>query len=282
MAFNRQLTVKVGFENEGVLISDLNIDFKIERSIDFSANSCSLKIYNPSDETKEEFLKKGASVVVSAGYEDEGSGVIYVGQITKSAAYKEGANKVVELTAGSIQDANRDLAYVTVSLSYKRDISVATPLKDIATAIGLTTYGFDTAKNITLSNGFSFAGSAKAALSVCKDILIANGLDLFIDNTTILVFERLTADSRFSTVYLTPSNGLIGTAKLTDSNKAGDPEEEFPTRVSFKALLNPQINPNGIVVIDESTVNGTFIMEKVLFEGNNYGGEFTVSGEGVA
>lgn len=282
MAFNRILTVKVGFENDGILISDLNVDFKIERSIDFSANSCNLKIYNPSEETQEKFLQKGASVVVSAGYDDEGSGVIYVGQITESAAYREGANRVVELTAGSIQNANRDLEYVTVSLSYKRDTSVATPLEDIASAVGLTTYGFEAAKKINLSNGFTFAGSAKAALAACKSILIANELDLFIDNTTILVFERKTADTRFTTVYLSPETGLIGTAKLTDSNKAGDPEEEFPSRVSFKALLNPGINPNGIVVLDESTVTGTFIMEKVFFNGNNYGGEFTVSGEGVA
>lgn len=282
MAFNRILTVKVGFENSGVLISDLNIDFQIERSIDFSVNTAQLKIYNPSVDTQEKFLKKGASIVVSAGYDDEGSGGIYVGQITESVKYKEGSNRIVDITAGSIQNANRDLAYVTVSLSYKRDTAVVTPLKDIATALGLANYGFEIAKSIKLSNGFSYAGSAKTALARCKDILNANGMDLFIDNTTIVVFKRNTADTRFKVVYLTPDTGLIGTAKITDSSKAGNIEEEFPLRVSFKSLLNPQLNPNGVVVIDKSTVTGTFIIEKISFSGNNYGGAFIAAGEGVA
>ena len=282
MAFNRILTVKVGFENEGVLISDLNIDFTIERSIDFSANSAAIKIYNPSPDTQEKFLKKGASLIVSAGYDDEGSGVIYVGQIIESVKYKEGSDRVVDITAGSIQNANRDLEYVTVSLSYKRNTAITTPLKDIATALGLSNYGFEIASSVKLANGFTFAGSAKTAFARCKDILNANGMDLFIDNTTVVVFERNTADTRFKVVYLTPATGLIGSAKLTDSSKAGNPEEEFPLRIAFKSLLNPQLNPNGVVQISESTVEGTFVLEKVSFSGNNYGGAFTASGEGVA
>ncbi len=282
MAFNRILIVKIGFENRGVLISDLNIDFQIERSIDFSANTAQLKIFNPSVETQEKFLKKGASVIVAAGYEDEGSGVIYVGQITESVKYKDGSNRVVDIIAGSIQNANRDLEYVTVSLSYKRGTSLITPLKDIAIALGLSTYGFEIAKSIKLSNGFSYAGSAKTAFARCKDILSMNFMDLFIDNTTVVVFKRNTADTRFKVVYLTPETGLIGTAKITDSSKTGNVEEEFPLRVSFKSLLNPQLNPNGVVVIDKSTVEGTFILEKISFSGNNYGGAFITTGEGVA
>lgn len=282
MAFSRILTVKVGFESTGILISDLHIDFKIERSIDFSVNSANLKIYNPSVETQEKFLKKGASVIVSAGYEDEGSGVIYVGQITESAAYMNGPDRIVELTAGSIQNANRDLEYVTVSLSYKRNIAVTVPLKDIATALGLVTYGFQIARNVKLANGFTYAGSAKTAFARCKDILNANGMDLFIDNTTIVVFEKKASDTRFAIVYLTPTTGLIGAAKVTDSSKTGNTEEEFPLRVSFKTLLNPQLNPNGVIVLEEGSVTGTFILEKVSFAGNNYGGEFSASGEGVA
>ena len=282
MAFNRILTVKVGFENTGVLISDLHIDFQIERSIDFSVNSAQLKVYNPSQATQEKFLKKGASVIVSAGYDDEGSGVIYVGQITESVKYKEGSNRIVDITAGSIQNANKDLEYVTVSLSYKRGVAITTPLNDIAVSLGLVTYGFEIAKSIKLSNGFSYSGSAKTAFSRCKDILNANGMDLFIDNTTIVVFKRNTADTRFKVVYLTPDTGLIGTARITDASKAGDVEEEFPLRVSFKSLLNPQLNPNGVIVIDKSTVEGTFILEKVSFSGNNYGGAFVTVGEGVA
>lgn len=282
MAFSRILTVKIGFEGIGTLISDLHIDFKIERSIDFSANSAELKIYNPSGDTQEKFLKKGASIIVSAGYRDEGVGGIYVGQITESVSYKNGADKIVDLTAGSIQNANRNLEYVTVSLSYKRNTSLATPLKDITTALGLATYGFDIAKKVNLPNGFTFAGSAKAALAKCKYILNSYELDLFIDNTTLVVFKRRTADTRFKVVYLSPETGLIGTAKITDSSKVGNPEEEFPLRVSFKSLLNPQLNPNGVIVIDKSTITGTFILEKVSFSGNNYGGAFIATGEGVA
>ena len=282
MAFRRVVNLRAGREAEGIDLSELHIDFIVERSIDFSANSAQLKIFNPSFETIDSFLTKGNSIVLEAGYEDEGTGAIYVGQIVSSVSYKDGANRIVDVTAGSIQNANRELEYVTVSLSYARGVTVTTPLRDVANALGLATYGFELANTVRLQNGFTFAGTAKGMLNRLKNILINQDIDLFIDNTTIVLFKRNTQDSRFSAVNLTPATGLIGSAQLTDNIVVGDKDEDFTQRVLFKSILNPALQPNGTIVIDSERVSGVFIVEKLTFTGNNYGGDFTTDGEAVA
>jgi hypothetical protein len=51
-----------------------------------------------------------------------------------------------------------------------------------------------------------------------------------------------------------------------------------PPAYEFKALLNPKIGPNSLVEFKTDTVRTTALVDSVKFSGNNYGGDYTVSG----
>lgn len=287
MAFNRIITVKVGpaptegkTYADGVLISELDLSFEIVRSVTLSDNKCDLSIYNATEDTINKMLKAGNNIRIEAGYEDEGSGVLYVGNILESFVTYDGLNRVVNLKAGGIQKSQEALEYLTTSLSYSANSNLALPLKDVSSALGLSPFGVEQGASITMPNGFSYTGSVKGALYQLNKILKSNGYGLFIDNDIMVVYKLNFKDTKFKFAYLTHESGLINAFYKTHEYKKGDDKEYLP-RVEYKCLLNPNLVPNGLVTIKGKAVDGTFINEKVTFKGDNFGGEFTTSGVAI-
>jgi hypothetical protein len=281
VAFNRRVEMKVGTSQTSVVISGLDITFDITRTRKFSNNVAKFKIYGALDDTISKILKKGNSVTFSAGYEDEGTGLIYVGQITQSIPSKNPPEKIVSLECGSIQDPKTELASVTVSLAYKKGTNISRPINEIGTALGLSICGLDNVSGIILANGYNLSGTAKDAMRYVQGILDRNGLGMFIDNSTLKIFEKGFGD-KSSAVKLTTATGLLEAPKLTD-NAEGDEkvQKQLSKRVLFKSILNYRIVPNGHVDIDNKSVKGIYIVDKCSYKGDNFGGAFEVSGEGI-
>jgi len=287
MAFKRIINIKVGplpgagdEVANGVLISDLNVAFNIVRSINASNNSCETTIYNAKLDTIQNMLKKGNNIRIEAGYDDEGTGVIFVGNITASNTVTNGKDRITNIKAGSIQKSNESLAYVVVSMSYASNTVLSKPIKELAATLGLAPFGAEIATGV-LPNGFNFSGAAKAALYQLRKMLKTFGLGMFIDNDLLIVHRIGKQDSKFKFAYLTTDTGLINAFEKEDEFRKGD-VYEYKRRVEYKCLLNPNIVPNGLVTIDGVAVKGTFVNEKVTFKGDNLGGEFVTIGEAVA
>jgi len=281
MAFNRTVELKAGTTSSSVVISDLDIEFNITRSRKFSNNVAKFKIYNPKEDTISKVLKKGNSISFKAGYQDEGMGLIYIGQIVQSISDKKPPDTVVSIECGSIQNADTALESVTLSLSYQKETYISRVLDEIGTALGLSVVGMKNVSSISLPNGFTFAGTAKDAMRYCEGILNNNDTGLFIDNTTLSLFKNDKGND-LQAVKLTPQTGLMESPKLTDNDDGSENVQKVLTkRVLFKSILNYKIVPNGYVRIESSGVKGDFIVDKCHFVGNNFGGEFYVTGEGL-
>ena len=82
MAWGRIVELSVGSEGEGLLISDLDIDFKVIKSLTFADNYAEFRIYNAKEETRTKILKKGNNLIFKAGYEDEAVNTLFVGNIS--------------------------------------------------------------------------------------------------------------------------------------------------------------------------------------------------------
>lgn len=281
MAFNRLVEMKVGTSQTSVIISGLDITFDITRTRKFSNNVAKFKIYGALDDTISRVLKKGNSVTFSAGYEDEGIGLIYAGQITQSIPSKNPPEKIVSLECGSIQNPKTELASVTVSLAYKKGTNISRPINEIGTALGLSVSGLDNVSGIIMANGYNLAGTAKDAMRYIQSILDRNGLGLFIDNSTLKIFKK-GSGSKVNAVKLTTSTGLLEAPKLTDNTEGDEKvQEQLTKRVLFRSILNYRIVPDGSVDIDNNSVKGIFIVDKCNYKGNNFGGAFEVSGEAI-
>ncbi len=277
MAFKRVIELSVGESGTGLLISDLDIEFNIERSITFSENTAEFTIYNAKESTRKEVLKEGNNIIFKSGYEDEGISTLFIGNITEAKSIQEGADWISTISASSIRSSRSPLENTYVTISYAPDALLNRPLRDIATALGLVLIGEDNAL-INLDNGFTFVGSARAALNYCKEILRVNGVELYIDNTEIVVYNVDNRDSRFSPIYLDYESGLL---RVNDITEYKTQTAKIPRRISFESLIIPKMQPNGLININTDKINGLFLIEKLTFEGDNFGGENRCMGEAV-
>lgn len=284
MAWGRILNLIIGDKNNAFVISDLDIEFEIERSITLSENNAHFVVYNAKEETRKEVLKKGNSIVFEVGYDDEGVSTIFAGNITESNSKKENMDWVTEIKAVAGRGANIDLDQIDIGISYSAGALASKPLQDIGALLGLVVNGIRNA-DIILPNGWVYVGSANGALRYLKDILSSSGVSLYIDNNELVV--HLTGEpSKFNIAILSYTGGLLYVQDLEEVNKESgasrNKKNDTRKRLKFKSIIIPQIQINGPVVFRTQTINVTYIVEKLKYVGNNYGAnDFTIEGEVV-
>lgn len=283
MAFKRKVELTIGSDGTGLLISDLNFEFRVERSIAFAENFAEFVIYNANTNTRKEILKEGNNLIFKAGYEDDGIGVVFIGNVLKPDTRIEGGNIITTIQAASIQSTSTPLENAYITLSYGPDIFLSRPLKEVSNALGLTVFGEENARleinQLNLDNGFTFAGTARGALMYCKRIAEANGLGVYIDNNEIVIYKIGDRTSRFSPVFLDYQSGLIQVKDVTDYDNQS---EEDPKRIEFESLIIPKLQPRGLVQISGTDQNGIYQIEKLNFQGDNFGGDNRCVAEAVA
>ena len=69
-------------KQEGYLIDGLDYEFDITQSTDYYKDSATFTIYNPNDETAQEIMTRGCSVIFRAGYSDEDMATIFLVLLT--------------------------------------------------------------------------------------------------------------------------------------------------------------------------------------------------------
>jgi len=281
VAFKRKVEMRAGTSAVSVVISDLDITFDILRTRNFSNNVAKFRVYNAKEDTVSRMLSKGNSIIFSAGYEDEGTGLIYIGQITDSVPSKNPPDPYVDITCGSIQSSATKLLSASVSLGYKPNTNLSRPITEIGTALGLSLSGLENISSLRMQNGYTCTGTVKDALRYVQGILARKGMGLFIDNTTLVIFKKGVGYNRRA-VKLSPSTGLLEAPKLVENQELDEAvEEDLTQRVTFKSILNYKIVPNGYVDIESASVTGQFLVDKCRFKGDNFGGDYYVEGEGV-
>jgi len=286
MAFDRKVELSVFTQTQKVDISGLHIEFSIERSIEFAENTAEFTIYNAKESTRKEVLKKGNNISFKFGYADESldetdevGSTLFAGNISKVTTAQVGPDWITTILAASIQSDQIPLQSTQVKISYSKDVLLSQPLRDIATAMGIVTVTGGTNANINLDNGFTHVGSARSGLKRLRDILKSNNVGLYIDNDQIVVFNKGDRTSRFDPVFLDVESGLLSAEDITDFDNQEDKSQETLKRIGFECIIIPKLQPRGLVTIKASQVDGTFLIEKLAFDGDNFGGENLCSGE---
>jgi len=284
MAWGRVVKLTVGTLVSGFVVSDLDIDFDVQRSITLSENTAEFKIYNAKRSTREKVLKKGASIKFEAGYKDETSATLFMGNISGSNSVKNGVDWITTIKAVSGRGPNINLQNIDVSISYNAGTFITRPIQDVATLMGLVVHGIANA-SFPLANGWVYAGSVNGALRYLKDVLLSFGVNLYIDNNE-LVLHQINQTSIFNVVVLAYSGGLLNIENISISEnqsiKSKSKLKEIKKKLKFTSLLIPQLQVNGLVIFKTFYLNSTFAINKLKFFGNNYGeNDFNCEGEVV-
>lgn len=320
MAWGRIVSLKIGTDptnpSKAVEVSDLHFDFSINRSIAFAENTAEFKVFNATEDVRNQVLVEGANIVFEAGYDDIGTGTLFMGNITKSVSVKAGSDWITEIQAASTRSAQDPLKTTPVVLSYSPGSTIGEALQDVADLLGIVLTGGEQVSDITMTNGFVHVGSVRMALASYNKVLNSYNYGLFIDNNELVVFARA-GSSTYKAIYLDYECGLLSvedkanahdeelkvqaqqerikkavtkkvareteaskksTAKTVAKAKASIAEIERK-KITFKSLLHPKARPNGLVTIKTPQIDGTFLMEVLRFNGTNYTEEFYLEGE---
>lgn len=288
MAFDRRVELLITRPVTGLgpttalLVSDLDIDFDVERSVVWANNTAQFKIYNAAADTRSTLAAKGANVTFKAGYADEALGVIFIGNVIDTITEKDGVNWVTTISAASIFSNKVALERKSVALSFGANASMQSVLEEIAATVQIVPYGLENLAGLTLPNGFVSAGTIQSVLRYCQTILKGKDLGLYIDNTELIVYRLGQRDGRYATVFLDYDSGLLNVKEVLDTEAFTKTPLLNKKRIQFESILLPTLQPNATMTISTPNIKGTYIVEFLKFTGNNYGGDFRTTGEAVA
>lgn len=287
MAFGRILEVKVGTDplsSSALLVSDLNVEVEIDRSIYYDkGGTCELTIFNASPNVREASCRQGVGVEVRIGYEDElggTTGAIFIGNVLEGYSTLTSGTWVTKIRASSSRPVGKTLDTTVVSVSYRAGSQLREVLRDVAVALGLK---FDAAKmpTIALPNGFTEATTSAVVVKHLRDILVAHGYGLYMDNNEMLVYQAgVVGDYQITT--LTKDSGLLKVSKVESaasrrraimsrkSKKKPDTSNVMGV-VEFSCLAIPELQPNSVVGLRASAFTGKCLIESTKFKLDNHG-----------
>lgn len=277
--FNRIATASVGpIGSPKLLIDDLRIAFKVEKSSTSEPNTGSLTITNLSETSRELITKVDDDVILSAGYVDgDGLEVLLIGTITNIHHVKElpDIHTIID-----VADGQKELKKV-VSVSYAENSQLSNVIADIANRIGLTVKTPVATLNIhqTLDNGFSFGpGPARSALDKLTKFA---GIDWSVQNKEIKFTNPDGAD-RTNAIRLSSDSGLVGHPQrlYAKKTKTGKIQKGSFDGWRIKSLLQPKAEPGGLVkIVSIDVPEATFKIIAVEHVGDTHGNEFLTTME---
>lgn len=263
------------------------IKFTVERPTGSipQGNIAQIEIYNVG-ELSRNYLSDTKNVVeLKAGYGDNAA-VIFRGNISFARTQKIGPDYVTTINAcdglAALQGSNIDKSFgAGVSLN-----SLINTLVGSMKGTGITPGTIQGVPNQVYNQGIVLSGNAVRQL---KEVCEKHNLQFSIqdEKVTILPYG---SNNGVPAIVLSPDTGLIGIPEIRGAGLASPllntgapkPTEQLVRETSiiaFKALLNPQIVLNQLVLISSKFVNGTYTVVKVVHRGDSWGGEFFTEGE---
>ncbi|MDR0474746.1 MAG: hypothetical protein LBH43_13870 [Treponema sp.] len=278
MAFLRSVEVVVGPKGgEGFIIKDLKIAFKIEKAKSVENNKSKIQIYNLSLDTSNKAIVAGNHITLKAGYEDESIAAIFFGDVLDGRRYRNGTEYITEL---DVFDGRSAVMEAYVSVSYAEGTEAKLFAQDCLDAIGLPYKGIENIPGgAVYDRGYAFIGMAGDGL---REVLNRYELTFTIQNEMVYIIKPGEASDNLG-LLLTPETGLIGTPPQPISDKTGvdDEESEPANRWKFTTMLFPELLPGAACKVESPTLNGEVIIEKTVFSGDNWLGDFRIDIEAV-
>jgi hypothetical protein len=248
------------FESE-----DLDITFKVTRTLRATAGTCDLKVYGLTAAHRHEAQStRRALVRVSAGHVATGTPLLFQGNVHTAATEREGPDWISHLVAG---DGIYAVAQARAARSFGPDARVEEVARYLAGAMGVglgnVLPALRTARLDRLGDTFPQGTTAHGyAATELTSLLAASGLTWSIQGGVLQVLPRGQALQR-QAVRLSGDTGLVGSPALGQHGV-----------VKVKALLQPDLVPGQLVQVDSLVLAGTYRVEKAEYTGDTRGNDW--------
>jgi hypothetical protein len=226
-------------------ITDLDVQFRVEKSLEKQPNKASVTIYNLNEDHRKQLtqIKKGPEVTIEAGYKDD-CALIFAGQLHDVSVKKENVDWITELRTG---DKAQALASSRTHRSYEKGAAVDKLIKDVIDDLGVgmgNTFkallsGDLMGAKRTFTNGVSLSGPSARELdrllsSIGKEWSVQDGEMQIIDRGSVLLGAAIQID---------PEHGLIGSPIIGNDGM-----------LKITTLLNPLIIPGRLLMVESADI----------------------------
>lgn len=270
--FNRVCRVTVGTAigaiRAGLRVEKHRVTFRVEKTHKPEPNKCELEIFNLSRDQRaqiEELKPKagsarGVPVLIEAGYKDTGLSQIFLGDLRTAYSERKGADWITTVESGDGDAAKKQ----PLSVAYGPQTSPDVALRAIVRALGVAE------GNVPVIAAKLRIGAA-ATLFPKRAVLCGSafehmthfahsaGLEWSIQDGAIQLINQGKVLDGFA-IRLNASSGLIES-----------PTVDHKGLLSCRMLIQPNVKPGSLLVIDSLAVRGNYKIERASWEGDTYG-----------
>lgn len=254
--------LKIG---EALVITDLRVQFKVERSLKKTPNACDVTITNLSEHARADLTTKPLFVQLDAGYNDSGVRLLYTGDLRFGMSEQKGPEWETLLQLG---DGDCHHQWSRTKRAYAAGTTVRTVLRDLAKSFGFplpTSLDADARLDQPYPTGTTTYGLTQAELA---RVLLPFGYYHSIQNGALQILR--TGDvSGTVPLVLDQAHGMIGSPTFGSPPKSGK-----PPHMNVKMLLYPEIGAGQLVQVISRAKTGLFKADKVVHKGDTHGSEW--------
>ncbi len=301
--FRRQWKVVVDAGTGTALdVSNLDVEFKILRTLKSEPNRCTLSLWNLNKEHRAQLLKRnrpnptssrtvGIRVQVDAGYVGNTS-TLFLGDLREMSSVRDATDWKTTLAG---DDGGRAYRESRVNKTFTKGTPLSTVLKQCVEALNLGSGNADKfladaqvpALGGSLPHTMTLSGNAAQQLS---RLLNSMGLTWSIQNGVVQVAKH-NQPLDLAAVLLTPDTGLIGSPEAgidasvsignaqasANSLKAAKKPKAFDARlVKVKSMLIPGLFPGRRVHLKSDSFDGDYVLTECEYLGQSWGQDWYV------
>jgi len=273
--FGRRVVLQMG----AIEVDGLRISFKVEKDNKPEPNKAEISVWNLSRETRANIVaSESVPIAIQVGY-GEDIEQIFIGDIMRDGitTTRDGGDWVTTFKAGDGADAYRS---ARIQESFAKGAKIEKVLKKLSESLGVGMgNALDKIKQGDIKGGLTefFGGTVLSGQSSVELTRMLDSLDMewsIQDGQLQIVEKGLWNDE--AVVVLTPETGLIG------SPEPGNRKKDKPAITKFRSLLQPGIKPLRRVQVKSESVDGIFVVSKVLHTGDIAGQDWYSDCEGLA
>ena len=215
-----------------VLITELQVEFKVVKTLKAEPNTCEITIHNLNESSRTEFAKLPLRIRLDAGY---GTNLerVFEGDLRWSKSRHDGTEWLTKIECG---DGDRAYRFASVSKSFKGGTNPKTMIKEVAKSMGLTVpSNIAEAKALAkaFASGMTLNGNSRNEMT---KLLGKHGMGWSVQDGRLQV---LGTEALEGTAYvISEDTGMIGSPELSAPAKPG----ALPT-LKLKHTLFPALTP---------------------------------------
>lgn len=262
-----------GDPNQAILIkssglsSDLNISFRVQKSIMGTPGFASIVVYNLTNETKQVLAKSKTNILLQAGYQQGENALqtIAQGAIASTQSERDGGD--IKTTIISY-DGLQGMGLAVSNKNYAKQVQLATIVKDLASDIKGVAVNTDEIKlDDTLQTGTKGMSLSGKTTDLLADLAHQYGFSWSVQSGVFKAVPDITSTGNIYDISSADGNLIHATPVISNVLQQ-------ITGVEITSVLDPRIQPYDFVNLTSTVnpqLNNKYYVQDVVHTGETHG-----------